>query len=280
MARSVQEIQQAIISDVQATPELAGATSSSKRAIWRLWTFIVAVAINILEQLQDLFKSEVEAKIALSAPATPQWIQDKVFKFQYDAANPQIVQLIDLIPQYPTINPDLRIVTRCSVRSTVSNQVTIKVAKEEPPTALTIGEVDALQDYINILGIAGIRYNVESSLSDKLFVDADVYYQGQFSSIISDRVIAAIEGFLAAIPFDGQVKVSDLILAIRSVEGVNDVVLNNVKARKDGDALALATPLVTGNTLAIPIWNTVSGYIVGETTSGSELTDTLTFVAQ
>lgn len=280
MARSVQEIQQAIINDVQATPELAAANSTSKRAIWRLWTFVVAVAINILEQLQDLFKKEVEAKIALSAPATPQWVQDKVFKFQYDAANPQIVQLIDLIPQYPTINPDLRIVTRCSVRSTVSNQVTIKVAKEEPPTALTSGEINALQDYINTLGVAGIRYSVESSLSDKLFVDADVFYQGQFSSIISDRVVAAIEGFLASIPFDGQMKVSDLILAIRNVQGVNDVVLNNVKARKDGDALPLATPLVTGNTLAIPIWNTVSGYIIGETTSGNTLADTLTFVAQ
>jgi hypothetical protein len=280
MARSVQEIQQAIINDVQATPELAGATSSSKRAIWRLWTFVVAVAINILEQLQDLFKSEVETKIALSAPATPQWLQDKAFKFQYDAANPQILQLINLVPQYPIVNPDLRIITRCSVRTTVSNQVQIKVAKSEPPQKLSTAELNALETYITTLGVAGVQYAVLSEDSDKLFIDADITYDGQFSSVISDRVIAAIENYLASIPFDGQVKISDLLVTIREVTGVNDVVLNNVKARKDNDPLSAATSLVSSNTLLNPIWNTVSGYIVGETTSGSELSDTLTFIAQ
>ena len=88
MARTIDDIQQQIITNVQATPELAGATSTSKRAIWRLWTYVVAVAINLFEQLQDVFLAQSESIVALSAPQTPQWVQDRAFKFQYDAANP------------------------------------------------------------------------------------------------------------------------------------------------------------------------------------------------
>jgi hypothetical protein len=280
MARSINEIQASIIANVQAQPELAAANSTSKRAIWRLWTFVVAVAINFLEQLMDIFQGEVEATVALSAPQTAQWVQDRVFRFQYDATNPQIVQLINLVPEYPVVDPDLRIVTRCSVRSTVSNQVQVKVAKGEPPAALAALELSALQSYIDIIGVAGVEYLVTSTASDKIFIDADIYYNGQFSAVVQTNVIASITNFLASIPFDGSVKMLDLEIAIRNTEGVNDVVFNNVRARKDADPLASATYLIQANELIARLWPTISGYIVGETTAGNTLADTLTFIPE
>lgn len=281
MARSVNEIQKAIINDVAQQTELVTLTNNtSKRAIWRLWTFVTASAIALLEQLLDIFKTEVETTVSLSAPQTPQWLQDKVFKFQYSATTPQVVQLIDLVPQYTTVNTDLRIVTRCSVKSNINNAVLIKVAKSEPPTALTITEVSALQTYVDTIGVAGINYIVQSTASDKLFVDATIYYNGMYSTGIQDSVISAIDTYLAGIPFDGVLKVLDLELAIKQVTGVNDVVLNNVRARDNGTALSSATYLVQNQTLIGRVWATVSGYIVGETTSGNTLTDTLTFIAE
>lgn len=280
MARSVNEIQQSIINLVQATPELAEASSTSKRAIWRLWTYVVAVTINLYEQLQDLFRTEVESIVALSAPQTPQWVQDRVFRFQYSATDPQVVQLIDLVPQYPVVNPALNIVTRCSVKTNLSGRVNIKVAKSEPPEPLITAEVDALQSYINVIGVAGINYAVVSSESDKLFIEADIFYIGSYSAVISANVIATVDTYLSTLPFDGSMKLLDLEIAIRNTVGVNDVLFRNIKARKDTTALSGATSLVLNNTVISRQWPTVSGYIVGETTSGSTLADTLTFIAE
>ena len=280
MARSVDEIQQGIIANVQATPELAAASSTSKRAIWRLWTYVVAVAINLLEQLMDIFQSEVESTVALAAPQTPQWLQDRVFKFQYSATNPQVIQLINFVPTYPVVDASLRIVTRCSVRTTIANQVLIKVAKSEPPVALAVGEVSALQSYVTTLGVAGVNYVVSSAASDKLYIQAQIFYQGQYNSVITANVIAAIDAYLGSIPFDGTLRLSDLEIAIKSVTGVNDCVFQNVSARGDSTPFGTGTSLVVSNAVVLRLWNTQAGYIVGETTSGSTLADTLTFIAE
>ena len=280
MARSVDTIQAEIITNVQAQPELAPANSTSRRAIWRLWTFVVAVAINLLEQLMDIFQTNVEATVALSAPQTALWVQDKVFKFQYSATDPQIIQLIDLVPQYPVVNSDLTIVTRCSVKTNIASEVLVKVAKEEPPTALDNLELSALQSYINTIGVAGISYAVSSTASDKIYIEAIIYFQGQYSSVIQANVIAAIESYLANIPFDGVLRISDLEIAIKSVAGVNDSVLNNVIARADVLPFGKGTRLIIHNELLIRLYNTTSGYIVGETHSTDTLADTLTFIAE
>lgn len=280
MARTIEEIQGAIIADKEATPELAVYDSTSKRALWRLWCFVVASAILLVEQLLDIFTANNEAIAAAATPATPAWIAKKVLEFQYSATNPQVIQLIDLVPTYPVIATELRIITRCSVVTTLSNQVKIKVAKGTTPTALSADELSALQDYVNTIGVAGVTYLVESSEADKLFVGGDIYYAGQYSAVIAANVITAIESYLATIPFNGTLKISDLEKTIRNVTGANDVVLRNIAARRDTDVFADATFLVQDNTLVSRLWQTVSGYIIGETTSGDTLTDSLNFIAE
>jgi hypothetical protein len=280
MARSVDEIQNAIITVVQATPELAQANSTSKRAIWRLWTYVVAVAINLLEQLLDIFQKNNEAIINLSAPQTAQWLQDRVFKFQYDATIPQILQLINLIPQYPVVDVNKRIVTRCSVTSSISNRVLVKVAKSITPEPLSNSEVTSLQTYVDTLGVAGIKYIISSVDSDKIYIQAQIYYLGSYSAIIQDNVISSINTYLSLLPFNGTLKLSDLEIAIKNTAGVSDIIFNNVKARRDIDPLSGATSLVLNNTVISKQWPTYSGYIVGETTTGSTLADTLIFIAE
>ena len=278
--RSVDEIQAAIITDVQAQPELAAASSTSKRAIWRLWTFVVASSIAILEQLMQVFQTDIEKTVSLAAPQTSQWVQDRVFKFQYDAANPQVLQLIDLVPQYEIVNADLRIVTRCSVKTNLSNSVFIKVAKINPPEALSVLEVSALQSYVDILAVPGISYTVVSANPDRLYIQADIYYNGAYSAIIKANVIAAIEAYFAALPFDGTIKVSDVETAILSVEGVRDVVLINVAARADTTLFADATYLILNQQLVGRLWATVAGYVIPEDDATHTLDDTLNFIAE
>jgi hypothetical protein len=294
MARTIEQIQAAIIADVAAQPDLSYVDNSnvthsitentSKRAIWRVWTWIQASAILILEQLIDIFTAANEVAIASAIPETANWLVKKTFQFQYDAVNPQIVQLIDLIPQYPVVDPSLQIITRCAVVTTSNNRVLIKVAKASPPAALVSGEVSALQGYITTIGVPGITYVVSSTNSDKLFIQANVYYQGQYSAVIQQAVIDALNSYLANLSsvsnFNGTVKVSDVENTIRAVPGVNDVVLVNVRARKDSVALSSADYLVQSQTLLSRIWPTAAGYIIQETTASNTFADTINLIPQ
>lgn len=279
MARTIDQIQQEIIAQKEATPELSG-LSGSRRAMWRLWTRVIATIMATAEQLADVFKSDIEKQLAKGAPSTPLWIQDQVFKFQYDAINPQVLVMDNFAPSYATVDETLRIVTRCSVKADFSNVVNVKVAKSDIPEPLDNSEKSALQDYVTMIGTAGINYLVSSSESDKLYVEADIYYRGQYSAIISDTVKTAISSFLSSIPFDGTLLLSDLEIAIKSVAGVKDVVLKNVYARKDITSFASATKLIENNTIILRGWDTIAGYIVAETTSGQTLDDSLTFISQ
>ena len=280
MARTIDQIQNEIIAKKEATTELSVLTSDSRRSEWRLWTRVIATVQVYSEQLFDVFKTQIEVLLAKGAPSTPLWIQDQVFRFQYDATNPQVLVMDNYAPTYTTIDEDLRIVTRCSVKTDFSNTVNVKVAKSETPEPLGSSEKSALQDYVTMIGTAGITYLVISSDSDKLYVEADVYYRGQYSAIISDSVQTAITNFLSDIPFDGKLLVSDLEIAIKNVAGVKDVVLKNVYARKDTTLFASATKLIENNCVILRGWDTIAGYIVPETTSGQTLNDSLNFISQ
>jgi hypothetical protein len=279
MARSIEQIQSAIIADIQATPELAEANSTSRRAIWRLFAYVQASAILLLEQIIDVFTLENDNKISKAIPATASWLNAKVLEFQYSATNPQIVELVNFAPVYPVIDASLRLISRCSVVTTISNQVIIKVAKNEPPVALTTTELNSLQSYVNNIGIIGVNYNCQSSNADKIYIDAEIYYDGQYSTVIQGTVINAINVFLSTLSFNGTLKISDIEIVIRNVVGVNDVLIKNLKTRSDATAFVDGTFLIQNNTVISRIFPTVSGYIVQETTAGQTFADKLTFIA-
>lgn len=282
MARSIDTIQAQIIAQAQADSNLSGLTSTSKRAIWRLWTYVTAVCINVFEQLQDLYYAKTEALIAAAPSGNAQWIQATVFKFQYSSTTPQVLQLntSTLAYEYPTVDSTLRIITRCSVTADLLNNVRVKVAKGSTPAALSSPELSALQSYMNTVGFAGINYICTSTNSDKLFIAADVYYQGQYSAVIAATLKDAVDAFLAAIPFNGIVKLTDLEGVMRNVVGVNDVVMKDVAARADATLFASKTYLVQNNTELQRQWQTLSGYIVTETTSSNTFADTINLIAQ
>lgn len=270
MARSTAEIKAAMIAEKALQTSLAGLTSTSTTAIWNLYFFIVAQAINIFEQLQDVFKTEIEGIAAAAVPATPPWIQQKVFEFQYDAATPQVITLVDFVPTYATVDTTKRIVTRCSVKTNANKTVNVKVAKGTTPGPLAGAEQTALEAMLDAILPAGVQRSVINLTSDKLWIDGDIYYNGQYSATISADVIAAIKAYLADLPFDGVVKISSIEDAIQSVAGVTDVVITEVRARANTTAFGSASTIAR-------TWDTVAGYIVEETTAGQTFTDTLTF---
>ena len=283
MSRSISQIQNAIIAQVQSDPTLGPLlTSPSSTALWKLWTFIVATSQGTEEQLYDQFMTEIEALLSTGAPMTASWIQNQVFNFQYSTSVPQIIQLstTTFAPYWPIVDSSLRIITRCSVTRGILSQVAVKVAKGTTPTALNSTELNALQSFLNTIGAAGIIYNAISLNPDKLSTKVTVYYKGVYSSVIQANLLAAYNNLLTNIPFDGTIKVSDIETAMLNVNGVNDVVVNEVSARPDTISFGSGTTLVTGNTELLKEWQTVAGYLVDESTSGFDFLSRLVLISQ
>lgn len=277
-----------------AQTDLSGLNSTSNSAIYTLWKYIVATQMYLQETLWDRFKADLETIVDRAPVGSDKWLQDRVLRFQYDAVTPQIVEVLsDYSVDYPTIDTTKRIITRVATKTTASRTVTVKVAKEEPPVALSVGELASLQSYLSNtgngtyagrgvgVGNAGVRYIASSLNSDKLYLKADIYYNGQYVNVISDTVIAAINTFLSNINFtNGEFKLTLLTDAIQSVTGVTDVVLHDVAIRQDTDVIANSTYLVQSKTTIIPTYQLKAGYVTEEDTATYLFTDKLTFIAQ
>lgn len=279
MARSIDTIYNQLLAQKAANTDLSGLTSTSKVAYWNLWLYIQAVCANLLEQAIDAFiTTEIEPTVSALPPATPQWVKDQVLKFQYDATTPQIITLVDFIPTYAIVDETLRIITQCAVITDANKNVRVKVAKDNPPVKLAVQELADLQSTLDLIEPAGVSPIAISLDPDRLFIEATIYYDGQYTPVISDNVIAAINAFLLNIPFNGVIRVSALEEAIIDVTGVNDIVFTNIRARDSVTALGSAQYLIQNQLQISRSWNTVAGYIEEENTAGNTFADKLTFV--
>jgi len=286
MARSIQVIAKSMLEAKAADTNLSGLTSTSQTAIWRLWIFIVAACINIFEQLQDSFKIDLENISLGSIAGTPQWVRQKTFEFQYSATVPQVVSIVDNILQYPVIDDTLKVVTRCSVLTGVSNTVSVKVAKatsltDPTPIKLSAIEESALAAYWGVIGFAGINYNIINKDADLIGITAEVYYDGQYASIISSSVITALDNYLASIPFDGYVSVLGIEDAMQSVLGVSDVKITEASGRASTTSFANRFKFYDlTNAVNSRRYSTASGYCKQETQALNTFADTLTFIVK
>jgi len=288
MARSIAEIKNQMLVEKANQSALSGLNSPSQVAIWNLLFYIVAFAINAFEQLLDVFSTQQSTMALAAVIGTDNWVQKRTFEFQYDATNVQYLQLntTTLSVGYPQINTAYQIITRCSVKSIGQGICNIKVAKNSPPEALAVLEVSALQNYwnpnvSNSYGFAGINYVIISEEADEIEIVGDVYYAGQYASVIQSSVVNELNNYLSNLPFDGNISINAIEDSIQSVLGVNQVKLTKVTLRRNAQAFGTGTvmfSLVDGINLVE--LGSFAGYVISETTSGHTLNDTLTFVAQ
>jgi hypothetical protein len=259
-----------------------------------------ASATNTFEQIYDAYTADVENILTIIPPQTPQWVQNAMLLFQFNATAPQVLTFNTLtgVPAYPggVIAAD-QIINFCSVVPGVFGTTLIKVATNVGGLPAQIdngsgagafpGSLAAASSYAKLLFDPSITVNVVSNLADVFYCYATIFYQGGYSAIIAGNVQAAITNYLNSIPFNGFVTLSDLEGAIKAVPGVNDVVFTNVQAGANGTAYGSGAILVSGINGAIPTGNilkrnysTVAGYISAPATGPYVLANTLTFVSQ
>jgi hypothetical protein len=285
MARSIPVIYNQLLQQKNAQSSLSGLTSTSQVSLWNLWLWVTAVSQNLFEQLCDLFQANIEASIANAAVYTPQWIVAKLKQFQYSATVPQNVVLDTtyFTINYPSVIPAYQLISQASVQINSTRSLTIKVAGGSPlaPVYILPGDVakyNAIVSYINAWMIPGTQYNLVSLPPDIVYVFAKVYYDASYAGVVQGNMQAAINNFLAGIPFDGTFNVSGLEDAMLNVSGVEDVVLNNVWVQTNAEFVSnplastlpsapwpYGTYLIQQNSSSQPVlisryWQTYAGY--------------------
>ena len=272
MARSIAQIKAPIIAQIQAIQKPDGSfayTSPSSVAIFNTLAFIVAAAIAFFEQIHDLFLTNSEALIGTIPPATGTWWAYMIKQFQYGD-----ILVLDVDPTSPTylssiyalINPVNQIITRVGVKRNIDGNIVIKVAQgTDTIIPLTAPQLAGLQAYANELTPLAV-VECYSLNADLLATTTTFYIDGQYSDTISDDIIVAINNYLATISsvdnFDGTFSVIDFEVAMRAVNGVNDLVVNSLNIRADGATFPTGgVSLVDANTLIQRNYVSVAGYI-------------------
>jgi hypothetical protein len=278
MARTTTDIYNDMITRKDAEADLSGLTSASQSALWRLLFWVQAQSINLFEQLMDALQVEIQTIADNSIAGSAAWLQAQVLLFQYDAGDPQVLQIINGLPAYAVVNPVLRIVKNASVKEGVNRIVFVKAAKDDGGglEALDVNELAALESYVNNIGFAGIPYVTQSTAPDECQFTATVYYTGQYvAATVKANVITSINTYLSNLPFDGVIEFNKVIDAVQEVEGVNDVDTKNAVLKIRGFSVAADDPrVITVNR----VQETAAGYIIEETTPTFTFDDTITMV--
>jgi hypothetical protein len=225
MARTITEIQQSIITAKNSDPTLADLSSTSNTAIWKLWTYVVAVCMWTLENLFDFHKQEVTNILATRKPHTLQWYVMKAQQFQYGGSLP------DDSDTYATVSDDPAVVIiKYAAAVELVNMVRIKVAKQLGAilAPLSTDELTAFSAYMNRVKDAGVRLQLTSSSPDSLRLSLHVYYDPLVLSSTGARldgadvspVQKAVNAFLSTLPFNGIFVLNNLIAALQAVDGV------------------------------------------------------------
>jgi hypothetical protein len=183
--------------------------------------------------------------------------------------------------EYPTINTANQILTRCAVITAPNRTVLIKVAKGNPPTPVSVGELAELQSYVETFNPAGIAFTLINDNSDKMEVAATIYYNGQYSAVIATNVVAALNSYMANLPFNGVISTQAVVDAIQAVEGVISVSLARILVRKHSVAYGAGVTLYNLSTGVDAVqYQTIAGYVVEETTATHTFADTLSYIVQ
>lgn len=230
MARSIAQIQAEIIAAKEARPELAELTSTSKSAIWLVFTYIIAYAIYTLEVLFDAHKVETNTALSLLKPHTKRWYRQKALAFQYGFALVAETDYYDNAEIDETLVEQSKIIKYAAVTEAITeSRVIIKIATESGGilNPITNEQKQAFDAYMAEIKDAGVNVTIINFLPDRLYLTMRIFYDPLVLDAAGNSIIdggkpveEAINAYLKTLPFDGQLVLAHLVDALQKVPGV------------------------------------------------------------
>ena len=256
MARTIDEIQQSMLTAIAADETLSTvATSTSKVAIFRLFTRIVATAIWTIEVLFDTLKTELSELLAQLKPHSLRWYAQKAKDFQYGDSLAVDSDKYDNTGLTDEEIEESQIVKHSAVTEGEDGKLRIKVAKEvsdlEP---LSAPELAAFVEYMQRIKDAGVKLLIESNEADYLKLSLKIYFDPLIMNSAGEYidgsnatpVQTAVKNYLKNLPFNGTFVLAYMVDALQLVDGV--VIPHVVTA----EAKYAAFPFTTINVQYLP----------------------------
>lgn len=226
MARTVNEIYQTLLDRKSSEAALDGLTAYSTTAIWRLFYYIYAVAINVHETYFDAHVAEVTELLKADKPHTPKWYAGKAKLFQIGYS------LDGETDEYAVIDEAARIITESAAEES-EHRLILKVAKTYLGLKVPLfdSELTPFTEYVRRVKDAGVRVEIRSVIADNLKLTIEVGYDELVLDENGDRIDGTAAGVAQSaiikhiqnLPFNGVYFNSKLADAIQAVEGVRSV---------------------------------------------------------
>lgn len=240
MARTIDEIYQAIIVAKNSKTELDALNSTSKVAVYNMFAYIVAVVIWSLENLFDLHKAEVDDAIATKKPHNPRWYRGQALKFRFGQDFNEVAGSYDNAGLSDEQIAVMLIIAQASVTE-VDGKLRIKTAKEvggdlEP---LDVNEKAAFNEYVQLVKDAGVKIINDSLPADDLKLILDIWYNplvlrsdGSRIDGNSDTPVKdGIQAYLRTLPFNGEYANLKLVNLLETIDGVVFPVIKIAQAK-------------------------------------------------
>ncbi|AYD48194.1 hypothetical protein [Arachidicoccus soli] len=242
MARTISDIQTQIQTTLQSEMAAIGVTidptSWSATNILRLLCYVFAFAANVLETIFDTFTSDNSAYIAGMKPHSLLWYVNVSKAFQYGFPLLPESDLFDNTGYTDDQIAASKVVAYAAcVKQTDSygrRSLRLKTAQNTGGdlAPLTEEQLNALREYFDIVGDAGVALNIDSQVADGLKMNWTVYYDPLILNNAGDRldgtatdvIRTAIKNYLLALPFNGTLAlqyIKDVVEAIPGVVLVN-----------------------------------------------------------
>lgn len=250
MARSIKEIKKGMTDQFMADPvmrEKYGLSESdtfdSAFSIFSVESIlfgIVASAAYVMETIFDIFRKEVDDKIATAIVATVPWYHKICLEYQHGDALE--LNLATNMYEYAEVDETKRKVKYAAVRD-FGGGIYILVAgagADGYPEALSNDVLSAFKEYLNRRKPAGIIADISSYDPDSIAMSMTVQYNPMVlnadGSLISDPdvfpVENAVNAYLAGITYGGTFNKTKLIDAVQTADGVIDLMLGKVSAKR------------------------------------------------
>ena len=260
MARTVAEIKKTMTDAFMADATIREKYGLNESSTWNgsfssvslenIIFFIVAACCHVLEYIFDSYMKAVEEKVAMAVVASVPWYYKMAMAFQY--GDSLVLNEATQQYEYATLDESKQVVKYAAVRDRgTSVQIIVSGEKDGKPVALSNDVLTVFKQYMNRVKVAGVILNIMSNPSDHLLLKASVTIDplvlnddGGSLRDGSKPVEEAIAKHLKSILYGGTFNKTKLVDAIQSVDGVQDVELQECRYKSDVDA---SYTLLSGN---------------------------------
>lgn len=230
MARSVEIIHADILANITNNTTLSELNSTSKVAVYRLFAYIIALAIYLHEVIFDAHKTEIDGLIYNQKTGRLSWYRTMALKFQYGFDLLTDQDMFDNTAATDQEIEDSKIIKYAAVNESEDSRVIIKIAGETAGelAPLSTPERNAFEAYLSEIRYAGVKLTVINYLPDLLFLNLQIerdplVLDANGMSILNGNypVNDAILAYMKLLPFNGEFVVFDFLKYIEAnAEGV------------------------------------------------------------